>query len=288
MFLRTQLFVTSLLITSAAAQIHTPAVPETTVSPATGLTKGDCDGDCRLTTLDARCALEMSVQLVTVIQTLDMDGTNGVDSRDAFLILNDAVSGSEQGEDGDVVVPDLAGLASVGDIKATLDPAGLPMALTAAGKERLSKESGSIVESQKPPAGTRVAKGCTVTVAIYQQYQEPEVVVPDLKAVGGVAEVKAALEKAGLKGTFGAAKVATPSKDLEFKAESQNPAAGSKVKQGSTVTVAIYQQYQEPNVIVPDLKALGGVAEMKSVLDKAGLKGAFTFHIERLPSLVSA
>ena len=56
-----------------------------------GLVAGDCDGDGRVTTLDARCALEMSVQLVAMRLTLDMDASNDVTSRDAVLLLERAV-----------------------------------------------------------------------------------------------------------------------------------------------------------------------------------------------------
>lgn len=52
---------------------------------------GDCDGDGRMTALDARCALEMSVQLTPVQIALDMDESKDVTSRDATLILQRAV-----------------------------------------------------------------------------------------------------------------------------------------------------------------------------------------------------
>jgi hypothetical protein len=55
------------------------------------LVTGDCDGDGRLTPLDARCALEMSVQLTPVRLILDIDNSKDVTSRDAALILQKAV-----------------------------------------------------------------------------------------------------------------------------------------------------------------------------------------------------
>jgi hypothetical protein len=58
---------------------------------ADGLVTGDCDGDGRLTALDARCALEMSVQLTPVRLILDIDNSKDVTSRDAALILQKAV-----------------------------------------------------------------------------------------------------------------------------------------------------------------------------------------------------
>jgi len=68
----------------------TPATGGSTPG-GSGTGGGDCDGDGRVTTLDARCALEMSVQLIAVRLTLDMDNSNDVTSRDAVLLLNRAV-----------------------------------------------------------------------------------------------------------------------------------------------------------------------------------------------------
>jgi hypothetical protein len=58
---------------------------------AGGIVTGDCDGDGRLTALDARCALEMSVQLTPVRIALDIDNSKDITSRDAALILQKAV-----------------------------------------------------------------------------------------------------------------------------------------------------------------------------------------------------
>jgi hypothetical protein len=52
---------------------------------------GDCDGDGRVTTLDARCAMEMSVQLRPPLLALDMDNSKDVTSRDAVVILQRAI-----------------------------------------------------------------------------------------------------------------------------------------------------------------------------------------------------
>ncbi|MGB8647113.1 MAG: hypothetical protein WCF84_17885 [Anaerolineae bacterium] len=61
--------------------------------PATGATgvKGDCDGDGKLTELDALCALEISVGLRPSSPQMDMDGDGSVTSRDAVIILRNAV-----------------------------------------------------------------------------------------------------------------------------------------------------------------------------------------------------
>jgi hypothetical protein len=64
-----------------------PPAPPVSVAQATG----DCDGDGRVTELDARCALEMSVRLAPVQMAADMDDSNDVTSRDAVVILQRAV-----------------------------------------------------------------------------------------------------------------------------------------------------------------------------------------------------
>lgn len=52
-----------------------------------GLLPGDCDGDGALTTIDAKCALDMSVKLIPEKMNMDMDGDGQVTSRDATIIL---------------------------------------------------------------------------------------------------------------------------------------------------------------------------------------------------------
>jgi len=73
--------------TRPATQIAT--VP-TQVAPAPTGT-GDCNNDGKLSEVDALCALQMSVQLVTVNLIMDVDGNGIVDSRDAVIILQRAV-----------------------------------------------------------------------------------------------------------------------------------------------------------------------------------------------------
>lgn len=52
-----------------------------------GLVPGDCDGDGALTAVDAKCALDMSVELIPEKPNMDMDGDSQVTSRDATIIL---------------------------------------------------------------------------------------------------------------------------------------------------------------------------------------------------------
>jgi hypothetical protein len=67
-----------------------------------------------------------------------------------------------------------------------------------------------------------------------------EVVVPNLVALATMPKIKAALQQIGLTPAFVAAREKTPSPDKEFTAHDQNPVPNTKVKRGSTVTVAIY------------------------------------------------
>ncbi len=60
------------------------------ISPADAL-PGDCDGNARLDEGDSLCALQMSVQLRPPAAALDVDGKNGVTSRDAAIILQRTV-----------------------------------------------------------------------------------------------------------------------------------------------------------------------------------------------------
>lgn len=52
---------------------------------------GDCNADGHLTSVDALCALQISVQLRPVMMTLDIDKNGSVTSRDASIILQQAL-----------------------------------------------------------------------------------------------------------------------------------------------------------------------------------------------------
>ncbi len=70
-------------------------------------------------------------------------------------------------------------------------------------------------------------------------------VVPNLAVFDNVSEIKTVLRHAGLGTALVAAKEKPPSKEKEFKVESQSPAPDTKVKRGTTVTVAIYPKYTD-------------------------------------------
>ena len=71
-----------------------------------------------------------------------------------------------------------------------------------------------------------------------------EAVVPDLSAFQSVTEMKAVLAHAGLVAAVVAAKEKAPSKEKEFKFAGQDPAPDTKVKRGSTVSIAFYQKFE--------------------------------------------
>ncbi len=88
-------------LTLAVTTINNPngAVPaidrihgEIVIVGPDGLVPGDCDGDGRLTVADALCALEISVGLRPPNTVLDLDGSGDATSRDAVLILQQALT----------------------------------------------------------------------------------------------------------------------------------------------------------------------------------------------------
>jgi serine/threonine-protein kinase len=87
-----------------------------------------------------------------------------------------------------------------------------------------------------PGAGTTVAVGSTVTV--YVSTGSPQVTVPNV--VGETqAQAASSLSSAGLQANFVTVPVSKRSQDGVV--QSQDPAGGSTVNQGSTVTVVVGQ-----------------------------------------------
>lgn len=211
-------------------------------------------------------------------------------------------------EKEEVTVPDMATFDNVSEMKVALAHAGLVGAFSAKGKPP-SKEKEFKFAGQAPAADTRVKRGSTVSVSIYQKFEataeatpaataSDEVLVPSLAPFDNVSEMKVALAHAGLVGAF-SAKGKPPSKEQEFKFAGQSPAASSKVKRGATVSVSIYQKFEDPTatvsqtpiqqaeaspsqrsedeeVLVPNMAVFDSVSEMKSALAHNGLVGAFS------------
>jgi beta-lactam-binding protein with PASTA domain len=117
------------------------------------------------------------------------------------------------------------------------------------------------------------------------------VVVPNLSVFDGIIEMKAAATHVGLVPGLAATKGTAPSGSKRLFA-GQTPAAGSKAKRGSPLTILVYQSAAAPpapipdavvshtpnesdEVRVPDLSAFDNVSEMKAALAHVGLTGAF-------------
>jgi beta-lactam-binding protein with PASTA domain len=176
-----------------------------------------------------------------------------------------------------VTVPDLSVFDNVSEMKAVLAHAGLVGAFNASGKPP-SKDLEFKFSGQSPPADTKVQPGSTVTVSIYQKFEDStataesladDVTVPNLSVFDNVSEMKAVLAHAGLVGSFNASGK-PPSKDQEFKFSGQSPLADTKVKRGSTVTVSIYQAFDATSAAdtIPD------VTDMTQEAAQAKLEGA--------------
>jgi len=181
-----------------------------------------------------------------------------------------------------VTVPDLSAFDNVSEMKAVLAHAGLVGSFSASAKTP-SKELEFKFASQSPAANSKVAPGSTVTVTIYQKFEDAtaattstdDVIVPDLSVFDNVSEMKAVLAHAGLVGAFNSTGT-PPSKEKEYKFASQSPGANTKVKNGSTVTVSIYGAYDtgtEASDKVPNLNGLT-LEQATAKLAAAGLSVA--------------
>ncbi len=80
---------------------------------------------------------------------------------------------------------------------------------------------------------------------------DDEVTVPDLSVFQSITEMKTVLAHAELKAQLISAKENPPSKEKEFKVAGQSPAPNTKVKKGSTVTVSIYQKFEDTSPTTP-------------------------------------
>jgi hypothetical protein len=74
-----------------------PQPPSTTggapsAPPPPAIPRGDCDGDGKVTEVDALCALEISVNLRPSKPLMDIDNSGDVTSRDAVIILQIAIN----------------------------------------------------------------------------------------------------------------------------------------------------------------------------------------------------
>jgi beta-lactam-binding protein with PASTA domain len=156
------------------------------------------------------------------------------------------VSIYEAVEEG-VAVPNLAGLASVAEVRAALSAAGLGVSFAAA--DPPSKEQEFKFAGQSHAPGTMVPKGTTITVSIYQQFgaaatAQASGIVPnvvDQTLQGAVAM----LQSAGLR--LGGIEVSAkpPTREQANRVYAQTPAAGEPIPASKTVALKRYAEFTE-------------------------------------------
>lgn len=135
------------------------------------------------------------------------------------------------------MVPDVVG-RSAKDAKSAIADAGFTAAM-AMGDGAPDAGSEYIAYSQSPAGGTAVVPGATVSVILYGKYKETMVSVPNVTGLGAT-EATLRITEAGLvaaKAQGDRAPEATQSNTVQ----SQDKAAGSRVKEKSTVTLTLYR-----------------------------------------------
>jgi len=148
-----------------------------------------------------------------------------------------------------VAVPPLKGLP-IEEVKEALKKAGLKLKIVP-GSLAVTEAQSLTVEHQMPDAGTRVKPESLVTIKIFSKFKG-ELSVPELR---GRTEDEARQLVSG-KFTLSVGKGdPAPSKQLEGKVQSQNPAPYRELKKEGTVTVKLYTAYK-PARVVPDVIGL--------------------------------
>lgn len=187
-------------------------------------------------------------------------------------------------ESEDVTVPDLSVFNGLTEMQAAARHAGLVPTL-AATKGTAPAGSQRLFAGQNPAPNTKVKKGSTVTILVFQKATETaaataaptpavksdDVTVPDLSVFDGLTEMQAATTHAGLVPALAATKGTPPPGSTRLFA-GQNPAAGTKAKRGSVLQILVYQQaIASDEVTVPDLSVFDGLNEMRAAASHVGL-----------------
>jgi PASTA domain len=133
---------------------------------------------------------------------------------------------------GSVTVPDVVGRTDLDTAEGLIRAAGL---VPLAGGDNATGNRGKVT-SQSPAAGSKVTKGSSVTLTYTVGGGAADVTVPDVTGRTDLRTAEGLITKAGLKATASAASVAA-SKGNKGKVTSQEPAAGTKVAKGATVTL---------------------------------------------------
>ena len=139
------------------------------------------------------------------------------------------------------IVPDVVG-QSAKDAKGTIADAGFTAAM-AMGDKAPDPDSEYTAYSQSPAGGTAVVPGATVSVILYGKYKKTMVTVPNVTGLGAT-EATLRITEAGLvaaKAQGDRAAEATQSNTVQ----SQDKAAGTRIKATSTVTLTIYRPYEK-------------------------------------------
>ena len=162
---------------------------------------------------------------------------------------------------GDITVPNVVGKTQA-EATAAITSAGLQVGnITEAYDEKV--EAGKVI-SQDPKGETKANDGAKVNLVISQGGEQ--VTVPDLENMTA-KEARAALQKLGLKDASGTAEY-SDSIDKNHVAR-QEPAAGSKVSKGATVTY--YLSAGKEGKDVPDVKGKSE-GDAMAILQNAGFK----------------
>lgn len=160
-----------------------------------------------------------------------------------------------------VEVPDVTGL-TFEEATAELEKAGFSVA-PAEYVYNADVEEGKVA-GQNPRANSKAAKGSKVTLSVSRGAEQTE--VPDLSNMTP-DEARQALSKQGLKYEAGAAEYS--SDVAEGRVARQNPAAGTKIAKGETVTC--YLSAGEEGTVVPDVTGKSA-SQAEVILENAGFK----------------
>jgi RHS repeat-associated protein len=187
-------------------------------------------------------ALQRASQCITEIKT-------AVPAVAANSLNNDDQGGGSPAPavaSDEVTVPNLAVFDSVSKMKVVLQHAGLTGAFVAASDPPASKDQEFKWASQDPPPDTKVQRGSTVTIAIYQKFGGPELqdVVPNVVGLT-LEQAKQKLDTAGLKVGGMETSSKAPSAEKANLIYAQKPAAGEKIADDKYVSVRQYGPFKE-------------------------------------------
>ncbi|ACU94057.1 serine/threonine protein kinase [Cryptobacterium curtum DSM 15641] len=183
----------------------------------------------------------------------------------AVALLVAAIAFALSGMNGSSMVPDVTGQTAQ-QAEATLKSAGYTIGTTTEVYDD-STDEGRVV-STDPPAGTTVEKGSAINLNISKGKGQVE--VPDLNGMNA-DQAKQALTKAGLTASQGTA--VASDEVAKDKVATQDPAAGTKVEKGSTVTFSLSSGPE--SVSVPDITGMSE-KEAQAALSNVGLTGSLS------------